>query len=116
MVDLDVRSITREIEYYGTSVTLRAVSSTFNERGDPTETTADLTKTAFIQVLTQTDELVKEGIFRAGDKLFWFKGNETSISRGNRIYHNSLWYEIIETLEHDVTGTTFIIEARTKKI
>jgi len=116
LVNIDLRSISREIESYGTSVTLRSVSSTYNERGDPTETTSDSTKTAFVQILTQSDDMVKEGIFRSGDKIFWFKGNETNISRGNRIVHASKTYEIIETLEHDAAGTTFIIEAKCKKV
>ncbi len=60
--------------------------------------------------------MVKEGVFQSGDKLFWFKGDETNISRGNRIQHNSLWYEIIEVIEHDVAGTTYVLEARTRKI
>lgn len=115
ILPMDSTLINNEIQYFGTSITLRTVTSTFNERGDPTETTADLTKTAFIQILTQEDQLVKEGIFRSGDKLFWFKGSETNISRGNRIQHNALWYEIVETIEHEVAGTNYVIEARTKK-
>jgi len=107
--------VNNEIDYFGTSVTLRTVNSTYNERGDPTETTSDSTKTAFIQILTQSDELVKEGIFRSGDKLFWFKGNDTNINRGNRIQHNGLWYEIVEEISHEVSGTNYVIEARTKK-
>ena len=66
--------------------------------------------------MREEDELVKEGIFQSGDKIFWFKGNESGIVRGNRIYHDSKWYEIVEVINHDVAGTTFIIEARAKKI
>lgn len=115
-MNLDVQSITNEISYYGTNVTVRTITdASYSKWGDPTESTSNVSKTAFVQVLRQEDELVKEGIFQAGDKLFWFKGNESNISRGNRIYHNSLWYEIVEVLEHDVGGTTYILEARTKK-
>ena len=117
MVNLDVQSIINEISYYGTSVTLRVVTdSAYSKWGDATESTSDSTKTAFVQILTQEDQLVKEAVFQSGDKIFWFKGDETNISRGNRISHGSKWYEIMETLEHDTAGTTFIIEARTKKI
>ena len=117
MVNLDVQSIANEINYYGTKVTVRTVTdSTYSKWGDPTESTSDdATIEAFVQILRQEDELVKDGIFQAGDKLFWFKGNESNISRGNRIYHNSLWYEIVEVIEHEVGGTTYILEARTKK-
>ena len=117
MVNLDVQSISNEINYYGTSVTLTTVTdSSYSKWGDATESASNSTKTAFVQILTQEDQLVKEGVFQAGDKLFWFKGDETNISRGNRITHASKVYEIVETLEHDVAGTTFIIEARTKKV
>ncbi len=117
-MNLDVQSITNEISYYGTTVTVRTITdSSYSDWGDPTESASDdATRIAFIQVLRQEDELVKEGIFQSGDKLFWFKGNESNISRGNRIQHNSLWYEITEVVEHDVGGTTYILEARTKKI
>jgi hypothetical protein len=117
MVNLDVQSITNEISYYGTSVTLRVITdSAYSKWGDATEGTSDSTKTAFIQILSQEDQLVKEGVFQSGDRIFWFKGDETNISRGNRISFASKWYEIVETIEHDTAGTTFIIEARVKKI
>ncbi len=114
---LNTRFIDREIEYLGTEVTLRAVTdSSHSKWGDATESTSDTTKTAFIQVLSQEDELVQEGIFQSGDKLFWFRSSETNIDRGNRIQHNSLWYEIVEVIEHEATNTNFVIEARTKKV
>jgi|GEM_PF-3373792 len=115
--NLDVQHVTNEINYYGTQTTVRVVTNTeYSKWGDATETTSDETKTAFVQILRQEDEIVKEGIFKSGDKIFWFKGNETNINRGNRIQHSGKWYEIIETIEHEVAGTVFIIEARTKKI
>jgi len=113
----DVQTINRELGSLGTTVTLRAVTiDSYSDWGDASETASDSSKTAFVQVLRQEDDLVKEGIFQAGDKIFWFKGDETNIDRGNRIQHNSKWYEIIETIEHEIAGTTFVIEARTKKI
>ena len=117
MVNLDVQSLTNEISYYGTSVTLTIVTdSSYSKWGAPVETTSTETKTAVVQILSQDDKLIKEGIFQAGDKLFWFKGNETNISRGNRITHDSKVYEIVEVIMHDAASTTFIIEARTQKV
>ncbi len=117
MVNLSVQCITNEIDYYGESVTLRTITdSEYSDWGDATEGTSNASKNAFVQVLTQEDELVKEAIFQSGDKIFWFKGDETNIARGNRIQHNSLWVEITEIIEHDAAGTTFIREARTKKV
>jgi len=117
MVNLDLRSITREISYYGETITLTIVTdSSYSKWGDSTESTSTASKTAFVQVLSQDDQIVNEGIFQAGDKLFWFKGDETNITRGNRITHASLDYEILEVIPHLVGGTTYVIESRCKKI
>ena len=116
-MNLDLQSITNEIVYFGTSVTLKVVTdSSYSDHGDATESTSNTTKSAFVQILSQTYDLVKEGVFQAGDKIFWFKGNETNISRGNRIHHSSLWYEITNVIPHEIGGTTYIIEAHVKKI
>ena len=117
MVNLDVQSLTNEISYYGESVTLTMVTdASFSKWGSPTETTSTASKTATVQILTQEDQLVKDGVFQAGDKIFWFKGDETNITRGNRITHASANYEIFETLEYYAAGTVYIREARTHKI
>lgn len=117
IIPLDIASINNEISYFGTSVTLRVVTdSSYSKWGDATESNSDSTKVAFVQVLRQEDELIKEGIFQSGDKIFWFKGDETNIIRGNRIRHNALWYEINEVIEHDIASTTYVLEARTRKI
>jgi len=117
-MNLSARFMNKEIDYYGSSVTVRTITDdSYSKWGDPTESTSDATSVkCMVQVLNQEDELVKEGIFQSGDKIFWFKSSRTDISRGNRIYHNSLWYEVTEILEHDAGDTTFILEARTKKV
>ncbi len=113
----DIPTIYKELLDFGTTITLRTVTdSSYSKYGDATETTSDSNKTAFVQVLRQEDDLVKEGVFQTGDKIFWFKGDESNIDRGNRIQHNSKWYEIVETIEHEIGGTIYVIEARTKKI
>ena len=109
--------IANEIDYFGTNVTVRTITdSSYSDWGDAIESTSDKTKTAFVQTLSQEDELVKEGVFQSGDKIFWFRGDETSIERGNRIQHDRKWYEINEVIEHEAAGTVFVIEARTRKI
>jgi len=114
---LQVRHIAKEIAYFGTSVTLKIITKdSYSKWGDAAESSSNASKTAFVQVLTQEDELVEEGIFQAGDHIFWFKGDETNINRGNRITYKNEDYEIVETLEHDIAGTTYVLEARTRKI
>ena len=81
--------IAREITALGTTVTLRTITDdSYSDWGDAAESTSDASKSAFVQVLNQEDDLVKEGVFQNGDKIFWFKGDETNVSRGNRIQHN----------------------------
>jgi head-tail adaptor len=118
MVNLQVQQISKEIDYFGSTITLRSVTdASYSAWGDPTETTSDTASIkSMVQTLTQEDQLVKEGIFLPGDIIFWFKGNRTDIIRGYRIQYNSKWYEIVDVLEHDVADTTYVIEARTKKV
>ena len=110
--------IINSIDDFGESVTLRTVSIAFGTTGyrEPVETTADTTVTAFPQILDTSDSLVKEGIFRAGDIIFWFKGNQASITTGNRIVFNSIVYEINDVIDHMVGNTTYVIEVRTRKV
>ena len=90
--------------------------SAYSKWGDPTESTSSADKTAFVQVINQDDDFVREGIFQGGDKIFYFKGDETNISRGNRITHDSKEYEIFEVMEHFIVGTTYVLEGRTHKV
>ena len=117
MVNIDIQSLSNEISYYGESITLTIVTdASYSKWGSPTETTTTETKTAVVQILSQEDQLVKDGIFQSGDKLFWFKGNETNIIRGNRITHATLIYEIVSVEPHYAAGTIYIMEAKTKKV
>jgi len=113
-----VQHVKNSIDDFGESITLRTVSIAFDTTSyrDPTETTSDSTITAFPQILTTSDDLVKEGIFRAGDIIFWIKGDQTSVTTGNRIVFNSIVYEINDLIEHYIGGTTYVIEVRTKKV
>lgn len=110
--------ITNSLADFGTSVTVRVVTISLDTTSyrEPTESTSDSTATAFVQTLTLADDLVKEGIFRAGDLIFWFKGNQSGLTQGNRILHNSVYYAIDDIISHEVGATTYVIEARTRKI
>lgn len=118
VLPLDQQFIINEIGHYGSTITIRTVTdASFSKWGDATETTADTVNVvAFVQVLSQADEMVREGIFQTGDKIFWFKPTENNISRGNRIIHGSNEYEIMEVFEHESGDVTYIVEARAKKV
>lgn len=117
-INLDTQSIIDEIETWGDTVTLIEVTdNSYSKWGDPTEGTEETHNLiSFCQILSQENQLVKDGIFQSGDKLFWFKGSQTGLSRGNRITHLSKDYEIVETIEHSVGDTIYITECRTKKV
>ena len=117
-MNIDVRQIRKEIEYYGNTVTVRVVTDdSYSKWGDASETTADTESvTAMVQTLSADDELVREGIFQSGDLIFWFKSDESNIENGNRIIWQSEGYEINEVIKHYLGDVLYSLEARTKKI
>jgi hypothetical protein len=117
MVNLDTQSIVNEIDYYGSTVTVRSISSaTYSDWGDATNTTSDASAKAFVQILQRDDELVQEGVFVPGDKIFWFKYNQTGLTPRNQIIHDSKTYEIVMADKHNVADVTYLVEVRTKRI
>jgi hypothetical protein len=108
-----------EIDLLGESVTLRVVSQdNYNKWGDVNESSShtDYTVTAIPNVLGNEDLEVKEGIFRNGDKRFFFKTDQTNLTNGNRIYHDSDWFEIEEVLKHRLQGQIAGFEVLARKV
>ncbi len=118
ILPLDTKLLNKEIETLGSSVTVRTITDdSYSDWGDATESTSDATSVkCMVNVLTQEDELVKEGIFQSGDLVFWFKSSRTDILRGNKIQYKFKLYEIVETFEHSVGDNDYLLEARTKKV
>jgi hypothetical protein len=114
----DQNFITKEIAAIGETVTVRVVTvDSTSDWGDNSLSTADTTSVkAVMRVMTQDDDLVKEGIFQRGDIAFYFSGAREDISRGNRIVYDSTVYEITETIERYLEGTTHVIIANTKVV
>lgn len=117
LIPLNGQLLNNEIAKFGSTITLRQVTdASYSDYGDATETTSDSSVKARINILNQEDELVKEGTFQTGDKVFWFQATQSGISRGNRIQHNSTWYEINQVIPYEIGDITYLLEARTKKI
>lgn len=111
----DRNIVSKEINEVGESVTIRVVSKTIDDWGDATKTTSDTSGVkAIAKVISESDDIVKEGIFQSGDIFFYFKGNASNISRGNRIIWNSKTYEIKEVIVNYLIGINYFTEARTK--
>jgi len=114
---IDANFINQEIDGLGESVTVRIVTKeSFSNWGDATETTSDTTEVkCFVNVMNQEDDEVESGIFQAGDIRFWFKGAQT-ITRGDRVYYDSNWYQVNNILPISIAGTTMIKDVRVSKI
>ena len=118
LLPLDTKLINKEISTLGSTVTVRTITdSSYSKWGDAAESTSDATGVkCMVNVLTQDDELVKEGIFQSGDLVFWFDTARTDILRGNRIYYQEKWYEINETIKHTVGDTTYSLICNVRKV
>jgi len=115
---LDLQIIAKNIVDVGETVTLRTVTkASYSNWGDATKGLSDEENvTVFFNIMVQDDVYNPEAIFKAGDILFWFKGDQSNVDRGNRIYYNSTWYEILEVIQHRAEGTTWLQTAKVKKI
>ncbi len=113
---VDINFINQEIDSLGESVIVRVVTkSSFSKWGDATESVADTSSVkCFMNFMTQDDDEVKEGVFKAGDIRFWFKGTQ-SINRGDRIRYDNKWYEVEELIPIVLAGTTLIKDVRVSK-
>jgi len=109
--------LNKEIDNLGESVTVRIVTKeSFSKYGDVTESTSDTNSIkCFVNFMSQDDQEVKEGIFKAGDIRFWFKGDQT-INRGDRIQYNDSWYEVDNILPISLAGTVLTKDVRIAKI
>ncbi len=114
----DLQHQTKEIDDFGETITLRTITkSSYNKWGDPTEANSDETGIkAVFNIITQDDKYNPEGIFKEGDILFFFKGDQANVTRGNRIQYNSTWYEILEVTENKYSGTVWLQTAKVSKI
>ena len=97
-------------------VVVNYTAGTFNEYGDTNYTTGTLSVTAAVQVLSQEDDLVKEGHFRSGDIVFYLDSNNGgSVTRGDSITYNSNDYYVNNIISYDLSGNIQAYEIRTKK-
>jgi hypothetical protein len=118
MVLVDNQNWINELGYWGETVTVRSVTDdSYSKWGDSTESTSD-TASVKAMVVDISDEQLKEteGEFTPGDKIFFFKSDESNISVGNRIIHNSITYEILRAMIRELGGKDFFQEAWGKKV
>lgn len=116
MGEINPLLVNNEIDRFGATITLIAVTdSSYSDWGDANESTSSTEITAIVTTLSQDDEYVKEGVFQAGDKVFFVKSDQT-INRESRIIHGGNTYEIQDILEHEIEGNNQVKEVRTRKV
>ena len=109
--------VTQIVDDFGANVKLRQrTTTTYNEYGDPTETTSDSWTKAYIHQWTATDDEVKEGIYKNGQIMFVFKGtDESKIKTGNFVWYNNEWYRITSIQTQMMAGRKYLINATVEK-
>lgn len=89
------------INLYGSSMTLKRATSTFNKYGDDSTTYKSETIVAGVNDLTGEEEWNKYGEFVPGDKLFFIKISVTQPNNGDIIVYNGENYELARIVRHD---------------
>ena len=117
---LDPQTIIRELGTTGNTCTITEISITFgsDEYRTKSESTTDNTNiNCWIQILSEEDDIVKQGDARQGDLIFWFDSDRESLCvQGHKITFDSKTYQIYDVHKFDTSGVTQIIECRVRKI
>ena len=119
MALLNVNFIKKEIDNTGNTCTITEISKSTgsDEYRIITETeTSNANINCWVHILNEEDDIVKQGNARAGDFVFWFDSTRESLCvQGNRITFDSKTFEMTDVRKFDVSGTTNVIEVRTKQ-
>jgi len=116
----DTQIISKDIDDAGNSVTVKPVtksaeSGEWHDMGR-TEGTGTST-TAVVNIASEMDDIVKQGMMKAGDIRFFFKSSNSSVViRGNYITYQSQDFQIYDIIEHRVGNTLYVLEARARRI
>lgn len=117
---LDPQTIIRELGSTGRTCTVTEISITFGSdeyRTKTESTTVNTDINCWVNVLSEEDDLVKEGNARAGDLIFWFDSdNESLCVQGNKITLDSTTFQISDVHKFNTAGVVQVIECRVRKI
>lgn len=114
---LDNQLWINSIDEFGDTVTVRTITdSSYSDWGDATESTSDESGVkAVVNDLTPEEVKESEGVFPNVEKRFFFKSDQSNLSEGNRIVFNSVVFEMVRVIEHEMAGSDFVIEVWAKK-
>ena len=110
MNQVEINLFNKEIERYGSTVTIRSVTTTYNTRGDAKETNTDTPAKAVINIADSDSSFVKEGVLIPGDKIFFLKSDSLGLDVNNILLHDSTNYRIKKVLKHELNDTTYLFE------
>lgn len=106
------------VDEFGINIKIRQVfKSGTNIYGDATETYSDTMSRAYLHRWMQTDDEVKEGIYKNGQITFVFKNTDKKLIKpDNLIFYASEWYRIMEVYPQIMAGITYLINAQVDKV
>jgi hypothetical protein len=104
----DGQIVSNIIDDFGVEIVIREVSSSSSSQDaydDQTESYSDHRTKGVINTYTESDDEVKEGIFKKGQVAIFLKVSDSEYAiPGNRIWVNSKWWEIA-SVDENWSGT-----------
>ena len=109
--------IDRQINHYGTSVTVITPTGTINT-DDWGHTSYDLSKRRIVAVVNDVsgqEAWNTEGIFAPNDKIFFIKSTDT-VAKNSFILHAGNYYRVLQVIRHNVQNQDQQAEVRAKYV
>jgi len=94
----------RLIGSFGETVTIRSQVTTYDSDDDPDYSDTDITASAIVNIISVKEALESSGQLRVGAALIYLKA-ATSVSQGNLISHQGIWYSVKGIQPVYVSGT-----------
>jgi len=109
--------VDRQITKYGEKVTIRIINEeSFNDYGDVTVTSSEVSTYAVYNVYSQQNIWDLESGFKDGDKTFFFKSTEKNLKNGNIIIRaDGSEYLIDDVKDPGLYGGKFVQEVRVNR-
>lgn len=117
-IPLDTQLLINEIDYLGDTITVRLITESYSDYGDPTsQTNSDTTSVkALVSDISPEESRNLEVRFQEAEKRFLIKQNQGSIAIGNRLVHQDIVYEIVRVINYTMNDITLCKEAWGKVI
>jgi hypothetical protein len=110
-------AIDRQINHYGTSVTVVTPRGTIytDDWGNRSYTTANKRIVAVINDVSGQESWNTEGLFGPDDKIFFVKSTDT-VEKDSFILHASNYYRVVQVIRHNVKNQDQQAEVRAKYV